>query len=405
MPGPTLEQLRPRFTEVVMRAALATGLALLALPHAVLAQSGPYLAVVGDAEVKLRAGPSDKYLETATLRPGSPIVVDHEEENGWLAVTDPQGKAYSVSWVLATYIDFDNAKPTPQPVMVHGEGEATLAAGQFGLQQPLHIRRTKVPAGTGLLVIGQKVKFEERWWYPVMPPAGDFRYLPKQAVRYDKPAATAFTVRDTTPPPSAPVASLPPVTPGGGSRPPVGVEPAGPATTASKPAVQNPLWAQAEAAERDGRLDDAEKLYFQLAQVMNQPGGDHDTANLCYTRIHTLREKKRTGGNAVATNPRPATGGGTPARVGSPPPPEPRAEDGLRWTGPGKLARSALAPEGRRTYVLTSARGDTLWYVVAGPGVDLEKYLGKRIDVYGTSGTYRDLSKPYMTASRVEVAQ
>ena len=32
---------------------------------------------------------------------------------------------------------------------------------------------------------------------------------------------------------------------------------------------------------------------FQLARQMNEPGGNHDIANLCYSRIHTLREKKR----------------------------------------------------------------------------------------------------------------
>jgi hypothetical protein len=375
-----------------MRRTLVAGFLALALPHAAPGQAGPYHATVGDAEVKLRAGPSDQFPETATLRPGSLLIVDHEEPNGWLAVTDPPGRAYSMSWVQMQFVnEFNNTKPLPQAVTV--EEATTLAAGQIGSTQPLHVRRVKVPAGTGLLVIGEKAQFEGKTWYPVMPPAGDFRYLPKQAVKYDKPAAAAFTVRDATPPPAAP-----PAIPAGGSRPTAG-DSFGPATTAGKPAVQHPLWAQAEAAERDGRLDEAEKLFFQLAQVMNQPGGDHDTANLCYTRIHTLRERRRSAGTVASTNPRPATGG-TPARSGSLPP-EPR-EDGVRWTGPGKLVRSGLAPEGRRTYALTSERGDTLWYVVAGQGVDLERYVGTRIDVYGTASNYRGLTKPYMVASRVE---
>jgi hypothetical protein len=378
-------------------------LALLALPAAGLAQSGPYAAVVGDAPVKLRAGPSDQFPETFTLRPGSPVIVDHEEPNGWLAIEDPHGRAYSVSWVQASFVDFDNTKPTPQGVKV--EESTTLAAGQLGLAQPLHVRRAKVPAGTGLLVIGAKVQYEGKTWHPVMPPAGDFRYLPKQAVKYDRPVAASFAVGDITPPrslpPSDPVASIPSPTAGGaGARPPLGVEPGGPATTAGKPAVQHPLWAQADAAERDGRLDDAEKLFFQLAQVMNQPGGDHDIANLCYTRIHTLREKRRNGGTAVTTNTRPATGGQTTGGSGSLPPDA--RDDGARWTGPGKLLRSALAPEGRQTYVLTSSTGETLRYIFASPGADLEKYVGKRVDVYGVSGTYQGLRKPYTVATRVE---
>jgi hypothetical protein len=250
-----------------------------------------------------------------------------------------------------------------------------------------------------LLVIGEKVQFEGKTWYPVVPPAGDFRYLPKQAVKYDRPAATAFAVRDTTPPPAAPDTPVPALNPGGGRRPSASLPPSESATTAGRPAVQHPLWAQAEAAERDGRLDEAEKLFFQLAQVMNQPGGDHDIANLCYTRIHTLREKRRSPSGLASSNTRPAAGD-PPARSGSLPP-EPR-ESGTRWTGPGKLVRSGLAPEGRKTYALVSDRGDTLWYIAAGPGLDLEKYVGSRIDAYGTAGSYRGLSKPYMVATRVE---
>ena len=133
-----------------MRRALIAGLTLLVLPVAAIAQSRPYLAVVGDAPVQLRAGPSDKLPATFTLPPGAPIVVVEEVDNGWLAVQDPVGKAYSMSWVANSMVDFNPAKPVPQPVTV--EEETTLAAGQIGLAQPLHVRKVKVPAGTGLLV-------------------------------------------------------------------------------------------------------------------------------------------------------------------------------------------------------------------------------------------------------------
>ncbi|HSQ57175.1 MAG TPA: hypothetical protein VLM40_15735 [Gemmata sp.] len=381
-----------------MRRTLLVGFALLAMPWSALAQSGPYLATVGDAEVKLRAGPSDQFPETATLMPGSQVVVDHEEGNGWLAVMDPPGKAYSMSWILGTYIDFDNTKPAPQAVMVHGE--ATLAAGKIGEKQPLHIRKTKVPAGTALLVIGEKVNFENRWWYPVIPPAGDFRYLPGQAVKYDKPAATNVVVRGSIPGAAGGSSSLPPAAIGGGSRPTAGN---GSTATAGTPPVQNPLWDQANTAEREGRLDDAEKLYFQLAQVMNQPGGDHDVANLCYTRIHTLREKKRAAGGGLASSTSRPAPGAQPARSGSLPPDQ--RDDGGRWSGPGKLVRSSLVLDGRSTYALLSDRGDTICYVLAARGVDLNRQVGKRVELYGTSATYRGLSKPYVVAARVEPVQ
>src|SRR5262249_17762183 len=137
---------------------------------------------------------------------------------------------------------------------------------------------------------------------------------------------------------------------------------------AGKPVVQNPLWAQAEAAEREGRLEDAEKLYFALARAMNEPGGDHDVANLCYTRIHSLREKKRNGaaGGTVATSGplgSPTRGAGE-SKTGSTPPADTSAlADRPKWHGPGRLVKSALALDGRKTYALETSPGITVLYV------------------------------------------
>jgi hypothetical protein len=395
-----------------MRPALLAGLALAVVPAVGLAQSAPYLAVVADPEVKLRAGPGDKMPITGTLTKDTPVLVDHEVD-GWLAVQELPGRVTSVSWVQNTFVNVNPQKPLPQLVEVTNTEGVTLRAGEMGLAQPLHVQKLKVPAGTILRVVGPKVMFEDKGWWPVDPPAGDFRYLPKTAVRYDKPANTGFVVRDVSPPPAAPPASPPggsgPVAalpgPGAGAgstpRPPVTPPPAGPATTSSKPAVQHPLWAQAEVAEREGRYDEAEKLYFQLARVMNEPGGDHDIANLCYTRIHSLREKKRNA--APATKPvgaptRPATG--TPTGSGSAP-----NDERQRWTGPGRLVRSALTLEkDRQTYALEVSPGMPVVYVIAGPGVELDRWANKKVDVYGASYTRRGLTKPYVVATSVEAA-
>jgi hypothetical protein len=423
-----------------MRSALIAGLTLLCVPVIGLAQTGPYFATVVDPDVKLRAGPSDKYPETATLPKGARLMVVEEVSNGWLAVMDAPGKLYSLSWVLARFVnEYDNNKPLPQPVTT--EAETTLAVGQIGLAQPSHIRLAKLPAGTGLVVIGTKVQFEGQWWYPVQPPEGDYRYVPKQALKADAPVHTTFTVRDTVSPagglPAVPTGSLPVVGPSGTSSslppdgpgvPKVSLPPEGSPPAPSKPVVQHPLWAQAEAAERDGRLDDAEKLYFQLARLMNEPGGDHDIANMCYSRIHTLREKKRnasgvtsssgtapaagatTSSGTAPTTPRPTLGeptkpaGNTPTS-GSGSSSAPATDDGPHWTGSGRLKRSAMAFDGRRTYILEASPGVTALYAVGGQGIDLEKYVGKNVNLYGVIGPYRGISKPYVVATGVDVGQ
>jgi hypothetical protein len=398
-----------------MRPALVAGLVLALAPAAALAQSGPYLAVVSDEQVKLRAGPSDRFPDTGTLARGARVVVEREADNGWLEVAAPAG---SVSWVHATFISgYDERRPLPQNVVVTSEGEVTLAAGKADLAQPLEIRKAKIPDGTILTVIGTKVQHDGKWWYPVAPPPGDVRYLPKSAVQPERPVNTSFVVRGNdsvvpagstggaSPPAVGPVAAI--AGPGGAAVPP-------------KPIVSHPLWAQAEGLEREGKLDDAEKVYFQLARQMNEPGGDHDIANLCYTRIHALREKKRlaapsggSGANTTGTllppvvkddrvTARPASGTDRPPAPDRNPPPPAADPNRPQWAGPGTLVRSALAIDGRRTYSLESSPGVTRVYVVPAKDVDLERYVNRRVDVYGITYTRRELSKPYVVVTQVE---
>jgi hypothetical protein len=400
-----------------MRPAALAGLVLaLFASHALAAEPAVYRAVVSDTEVKLRAGPSDTYPETGTLARGAAVIVEREESNGWLAVTPPHG---SVSWIAAAFVeDLAPEKATPKNGYVHTEGEVTLATGKAGLLQPLDVRREKVPQGTTVLILGPKVEFAGKKWYPIAPPPGDVRYLPKTAVQFDKPLNNSFAVRvsDTggPTPPAAPAGGPLATIPGPGSAP----TPAG-GVTSGKPAVNHPLWAQAETAEREGRLADAEKAYFDLAALMNGQGGDHDIANLCYTRIHALREKKRAGTGGTASS---VTSGAKAPNVLQPPPKEDR---GVRpgapqaippgaagnandprpaWTGIGTLRRSVLTPDGtgKPGYALETSPGVVKVYVVAAPGVELEKYVGKKIDVYGTQQTRSGLSKPYVFASSVE---
>lgn len=392
-----------------MRPAALAGIVLAVLPAPGLAQTLPYRAVVADPEVTLRAGPSDRFPETGTLLKGVELVVHEDVGGGWVAVQAPR----AISWVPITMVDFDPARKTPQDVMT--AAEVTLAPGKVGLAQPFaEIRRVTVPAGTILTVVGEKASFDGRSWYPVMTVPGDYRYLPKTSVHAAGPANTSFVVRDTAPP------GLPPVSPA----PPSGVLPAAAAEAPAKAASNHPLWAQADAAEKDGRFDDAERLFFQLARLMNEPNGDHDLANLCYTRIHAIRERKRGGNTGVIAPPAsvPNRGGELPkedratllpprsdGKAAAPAPatpvsrdPAPPAADGTpRWTGVGMLTRSALALDGRRTYALESAPGVVRMYVVGGAGVDLERYANRRVDLYGATLTRRDLSKPYLVATDV----
>jgi hypothetical protein len=396
-----------------MRCIPGVALGLLVFALQANAQQPPYRAVVADVEVKLRAGPSSELPETGVLARGSVVTVERDDGSGWLAISAPSG---SVSWIAATFVeDPTPEQPTPKRGFVHSEGEVTLATGKAGLAQPLDIRREKIPQGTIVLLIGPKVDFNGKKWYPIAPPPGDVRYVPKTALQFEKPLNNAATVRvnETITPANN---NTPPVVaiPGAGT-------PAGGGFTAGKPAVNHPLWAQAETAEREGRLADAEKLYFDLAAIMNAEGKDHDLANLCYTRIHTIRDKRRNAsgsGTASGTTPnvlQPPAKDDRGVRPGTPQPLPPAAgtntnnniaTEGKAGWNTGTLRRSSITPDGpnRPVYALETAPGVVKMYVSAAPGIDLEKYIGKRVDVYGSPTTRTGLSKPFTVATAVELS-
>jgi hypothetical protein len=390
--------------EPIMRHVLVAAVLAIGPGFAAAQNSAPYLATIVDAEALVRTGPSDKFPESGSLKRGVPVIVDHEEF-GWLAIEAPKG---SVSWVPIAFVEFDASRPLPQNAMV--TEDVTLASGKVGFAQPLaEIRKAKVPAGTALKVVGPKATYDGKQWYPVEPVYGDYRYIPKSSVKAGESARTAFIVTDAAPPGLTPIGATTPK----------------PETTTTVPAAVNPktavnheLWTKAETAEREGRTDDAEKLYFQLARLMNEPGGDHDVANLCYTRIHAIREKKR---NTMV----PPAGVPTSAPVGTP-----RAElpsrperperpqllpptknetaatgDKGQWSGAGHLVLSAAQLEGKTTFALETAPGISQVYVIAAPGVDLTKFRNRKVKVLGTTHSHPNASKPYILATDVSEAQ
>jgi len=372
---------------------VVVGLLMALVPAKCLAQSETYHGTVTETQVTLYAGPSDRFPATTELKKGDTVIV-FAEENGWLAVQDPPSIVRSISWVRTQVVNFNKDKPIPQLVVVDETG-ATLRAGQMGVAQPTSIQKAKVPAGTILTVIGPGVKFDDGTWYPVVPPAGDWRYVPKTAIRFEKPANTTIAVRDTTPS----------VRPAGGSLPAASIPGAGSGSAGKPVGVNHPLWGQAESAEREGRFEEAERLYFSLARVMNEPGGNHDVANLCYTRIHSLREKRRglAGGTTSTNRPTSNDPGRTTGAHSIPSGTDPRG-DQARRSGSGRLVRSRIDLDGRTTYRLEDANGEAAMYVVPGPNVELERYLGKQVDVTGVVHSRQGLSKPYMVATRIEQA-
>lgn len=350
------------------------------------AQPGPYLAEVTADRAAVRAGPSDQLPETGTLFRGAKVLVDHDEGE-WVAVQPPRGQ---VSWIRMVHLEpmDGQADALPRNAIVNAEPEAEVALGRPGLGKPLDVRRARLPDRTIVLVIGPKVEYNGVNWYPIEPPDGDFRYVPKSALRFVKgqPAQT-FTVHSPQPEPTP--------APKGAFVPATASIPNGTPTGATRPAdwPNHPLWQQAEQAERNLDYARAETLYLKLAAEMNQAGGDAELANLCYTRVHAVREKQRQANRGGAFT-------ADPGRK----PDAPAAPSG-QWVGPGALRLAGFKLEGRPTYALVGSQGLVKCYAVAGPGVDLDRFRGADVDLFGTTEKPTDLRVPVMTVTRVQTAR
>ena len=66
------------------------------------------------------------------------------------------------------------------------------------------------------------------------------------------------------------------------------------------------------------------------------------------------------------------------------------------------LTRAAIAPNNKKTYALESSPGVVLMYVQAGDGIDAERYVGRRVAVFGDPQTIPRLSKPLVVAQAID---
>ncbi|HEY2784538.1 MAG TPA: SH3 domain-containing protein, partial [Fimbriiglobus sp.] len=256
-------------------------------------------AVVVAKEVNVYSAPGDAAPETGTLPKGTRLQVHHEEPGGWLAVQPPNG---SISWVNHRFLDFGDSGLSKLPATATircGDAGIEIEAGKFYVAGPLNVRRTKLANETVVTVMGPRVQWagDNSYWYPIWSQPGDYRYVKRDGIQVATAAVdrmvvqSSGTMENRTPP----IVTTRPA----GALPPLGLAAAGEPVKATKPAnwPNNPLWTQAETADKAGDLDGAEHLYFQLAGEMSKAGGDADLGNLCYSRIHAIRERRRAKGN------------------------------------------------------------------------------------------------------------
>lgn len=381
-----------------MRTLILLGmLTVLGMPTETMAQPGKYAAAVVLPEIQMRAGGSWQFPPTGKLKKGEQVIV-HHEDGAWVAVLPPPG---TVSWVNHRFLgDFDPNLNGKQNAMIMADNVEVRVGQEKGT--PLGVTQVKLPRGTIVEVVGAKVREENTTWYPIAPPEGEYRWLPKEALGAPSPLA---------PPPVFVKSDGPPASNG---NPGQGQLTSNARTNVN---VQHPQWTKAEQAERSGDYATAEKLYTLILQDLRQKNADPEMQLICYNRITKCQDRARLDNN-VARPPvidgskppaslQPPTGTNSGA-VGTAWPSDPRqtGNTGQRWSGAGSLRRAGFSIDNRQAYALENSRGQIIFYVTAGNGVSLDPHVNRQVDLLGAVQVRGDIrGGQYMVVSQVNAAR
>jgi hypothetical protein len=264
------------------------------------------------------------------------------------------------------------------PVTVDG---ADVRAGSEKDHKLTNKVTAQLPKGTIVEVTGPAVRIDNQMWFPVTPPEGDLRWVPKSAIKIGSLTALGG--------PPAYNREVPAFTIGGadGKGPP----PAKPvAATTPSALTDHRLWAQASQAERSGDYPTAKGLYARIYQDLWEQKADREAIVICYNRYVRCDEMVKSGGPMKS-------------RSDAPPPAVDPQSSGAKWSNPGYLKElQKVYVDGQPVYSLEDDRGSVVYYVTAVSGINLHNYNGKRVQLYGAVATRPELYKPHMTVERVE---
>jgi hypothetical protein len=346
----------------------------LALTGSLTAQTEGRDATIRVPWAEVRGNRSELFPVTGMLRQGQPVRVIREED-GYLAITPPPG---SSSWIQDRVLKHTGS-PTPgkttSAYVLIDDAEVRLGGEKVAL--PLAVETARLKRGTIVRVLGDKAFAEGKEWWRIQPPPSEVRYIAKDAVNLQTSTVVA-------------------------SSPASGGAPA-PAMLTNQ--SSNPLWSQAEQAEQVRDYARAEMLYRQLAGQEAQPGGNHDLAIRCYNRIEQLSRRPAATWPARQPAPGMLVSAAPPAVSAAPAPTTATPNSGgVIGSGPGWLRRTSVTIDGKTAFVLEDNRAQPRYYVLAQPGVNLEYYVNRPVEVFGALVQRSDLTGGgYLSVSRLQL--
>ena len=361
-----------------MRAALALLVAGLGVSFA--AEPVRRTATVDIDGVEIRAGHAMGFPSVGQLRKGDTVIVVREEETGFFAIIPPSG---STSWIKQIHLGKvepgENGKANV-PVAVEG---AEVLAGIDKEAKPTNRVTCRLPKGTIVETTGPAVRVDNASWYPIVPPDGDLRWVPKSAIR-------AASLTSLAPPPpyvkseGSPFTVVP-----GGVRP----DPAPKSPALPRVLTDHRLWAQASQAEKSGDYTAARSLYARIYQDLWDQKAERDAIVICYNRYTRCDEMVKKGDTTSRREPRGDTTSHSVSGNG-------------KWSSAGKLQEvQKVFVDGKQVFAFQDDSGTVVYYVTAASGMNLRNYAGKRVQLYGATSQRAELYRPHMDVERVELAK
>jgi hypothetical protein len=340
--------------------------------------------VVTRPQVEVRSGPSPSplYYSTTVLKTGDTVQVVTNKKDvpaGWLAIKPPAG---SFSWVSAKHVTLQNAN-----VGIVHETDTPVLVGSRMDNRPPNVKSTVLGSGSLVAILDKPlVASDGTRWLPIEPYQTEVRYIPEDAIR------PATPVQATAAKPAAPNVGL-----------------AGPVIS------PDPLWSQAQNAEAEGHVADAESLYQRLAAQTT----DRALQERCYARLTSLQQRANgaaknptttaswTGPAQTApSNPVSASTAYRPAATGgygpTPPTAAPQTE---QYSGWGYLFKAGFEISGKQAYRLTSNQNQHVCYIIAQPGFNLDPYVNRLVNLYGTPGYCSETIRATYIAARYAYTQ
>jgi len=341
----------------------------------ILIQSGPAFAQNGAGdqaivvpEVEVRSGPSMQSYATSKLHSGDRVRVIDSKTEGWLGIKPPPG---SYSWINARHVNPDSNSSTATVIVPSAD---VLIGSQLVKEMPNH-RGATLPQGTILTLLKDQrpdgrsdvmpATGPDGVYYAIVPAIDELRWIPAIAVQPSPPATSS-------------------------SAPPIGAGSTAPGTNDAA------LIVRAERSAAGGNIADALACYSQLGQQTNDAG----VRAWAGERYQALQYRPAASANVQSNYSQNGSGWNNPSVATT----TSNVRPDYRHTGPGTLSRSYLTVGGAKLWALEpdDPRQQHRTYVKAGPSINLEDYVNRHVDVYGTLSYDGELRDHYLTASKVE---